>query len=119
MDRYLSLAKRISERSDSRFRVGCVIVRKNRVISVGWNDMRKSHPKCGTYGNYLHAEIRSLLKLSGADTQNATAYVCRILANGNVGLAKPCPVCYRALKLAGIVNVVYTTNDGEERLSIR
>jgi deoxycytidylate deaminase len=105
--RYVHLAEKLAEKSTSKFRLGCVIVKKGRVVSVGYNSMEKTHPKSPTYGNHLHSEIRALISTSKEDLYNSTVYVVRIKRDGSLGSSRPCPVCYEALKLANIKRIYY------------
>lgn len=106
--RYFEIAKRLAIKSDSKFKLGCCIVRKNKIIGFGYNNMAKTHPKCKTFGNYLHAELHSLLGLSLAETKGSVAYIYRLRNDGKMGMSKPCPICKEALKVAGVKEICYT-----------
>ena len=103
----------MAEKSDGfRARVGAVILdKKGRVISSGFNK-RKTHPLQVHYGSikkpYLHAEMSALVN---ARKKGHTIVVARITKNGDLGLAKPCPVCAAAIADAGIKRVIYTVNN--------
>jgi len=109
--RYLKLAKNIALSSKERRKHGAVIVKSNRVLSVGINKFR-NHPdiipesmikkSCST-----HAEIDALKKIN-YDAKNATIYVARVNNNGQPMLSRPCNNCYIAIKDAGVKNIVYT-----------
>jgi deoxycytidylate deaminase len=109
------LARKIAQKSQSKFKLGCVIMDKSRVITVGWNDMHRTHTKCNTYGNYLHAEIRALLGTDYNKTKGCTAYIYRETRKGELAMAKPCPICKQALILAGIRKIFYTSTLGYEK----
>lgn len=106
--RYFDLAKKIASKSPSKYKLGCVIVKKSRVIAVGWNNMTKSHPRCKTEGNYLHAEIHALLGMEPSLTNNSVAYVYREDRNGKISKSRPCAVCMGALRIANVKAVCYT-----------
>lgn len=109
--RFVDLACKIAEKSTSKFRLGCVIVKKNRIVSVGFNSMEKTHPLSATFGNYLHSEIRALISTPKEDLRDSTAYVMRIKKDGSLGSSKPCSVCYEALKLANVKRIYYIDSD--------
>ena len=110
------LAKKISKRSSSKIKLGAVITnKKNQVISVGYNDMRKTHPKCPTWGNFIHAELDSLIGLSFEETNKGSIYVYRETSNGQIAMSRPCSVCFQALKRAGVKKLFYTTNNGYKK----
>ncbi|NJO92161.1 MAG: hypothetical protein HC831_26735 [Chloroflexia bacterium] len=81
---------------------------KGRVISVATNSYKKTHPIQAHFAKmvghperiYLHAEIRAILR--AGDKQIHTIEVSRINSQGNLALAKPCPVCMAAIKAYGI-----------------
>lgn len=92
----------------TRTRIGCVIVRDGRIISIGHNGNSKcTYDNCyrtnnrannSEYVNYcigLHAEWRALI--SGYDFQGAVMY-CTM---------QPCAVCARMIVGAGISKIVY------------
>jgi deoxycytidylate deaminase len=112
---FFKLAKRTSFKSPSKIKIGCVIVQKNRVISFGFNNMSKTCPGMNTWGSFIHSELSALLGLTAEETKGATAYIYRETANGDLAKSRPCPVCYNALKEAGIKKICYTTENGYEK----
>ncbi|MHB1091737.1 bifunctional diaminohydroxyphosphoribosylaminopyrimidine deaminase/5-amino-6-(5-phosphoribosylamino)uracil reductase RibD [Thiobacillus sp.] len=96
MARALQLAARGRYTASPNPRVGCVIVRDDRVVGEGW------HERAGT----PHAEIHAL-KAAGARARGATAYVT----------LEPCshhgrtPPCAEALINAGVARVVAAMTD--------
>jgi diaminohydroxyphosphoribosylaminopyrimidine deaminase/5-amino-6-(5-phosphoribosylamino)uracil reductase len=82
--------------------VGCVIVKEDRVLGVGWTQA----------GGRPHAETEAL-RMAGAAAHGATAYVT----------LEPCahhgrtPPCAGALVAAGIVRVVTALDDPDPRVS--
>ena len=116
--KFVQLAKKIAQKSSSEFQLSCIITNKNRVVSIGWNEMSKSHPKSKTHSNHIHAEFHALMNLPFEETRGTTAYVYRIKKNGSSGMAKSCPACRQALSIAGIKRVYYSTDNSieEEKL---
>jgi deoxycytidylate deaminase len=56
-----------------------------------------------------HAEARLVRKLNhGSDI-----YVARVLRDGTVATARPCPKCQKAMRNRGINRVFYTISDSE------
>lgn len=92
----LRLAKRGQYTTDPNPRVGCVIVKNNRIIGQGW------HQRAGE----RHAEVHALAA-AGDDARDATAYVT----------LEPCshtgktPPCADALINAGVSRVVAAMTD--------
>ena len=129
IEHYLKLAKNACYYSDNkRARLGCVIVYKGRILSVGWNLQDKTNPLQKRYNaargydpnascsrNTIHAECHALLKAKDLDVDwnKAIAFVYRIKKDGSDGLAKPCPACQAMLIEHGISKVCYTNGFGD------
>ena len=96
MNRALALAKRGLGRTSPNPLVGCVIVKKGRIIAEGW------HKNFGAH----HAEVEALKK-AGIRARGATMYVT----------LEPCshwgktPPCLKAVLEAGIKRVVVAMKD--------
>ncbi len=117
--RFFQLARVVSKKSQSDPQMGCVLVSKNKVISVGFNDKKKTHPFCKTHSNRLHAELHALIGIDIELLRNAVCYVYREYKNGKPAMAKPCPVCEAALIEAGVKVVHYTTNGGHDTMRLK
>ncbi len=102
MDYALRLGRRALGTTLENPNVGCVIVRDNRVVGVGW-----TRP-----GGRPHAETEAL-HMAGQEARGATAYVT----------LEPCahhgrtPPCAEALASAGIARVVTAVEDPDPRVS--
>ena len=96
MARALELAKRGLLTTTPNPRVGCIIVREDRIVGEGWH-VRAGEP---------HAEVHALA-MAGEQARNATAYVT----------LEPCshfgrtPPCAEALVSAGVARVVVAMED--------
>ena len=110
--RMFELAKKLSQKSTSRFKLGCVIANKNKVISLGYNSMDKTHPKVPSVWKMLHAELHALIGNSYNDTKGCVAYIYRETKDGKLANAKPCQMCEDALRLAGLRKVFYSDLEG-------
>lgn len=106
-----------AEMSDSSKQVGAILLKNNKIISIGVNKDKKTHPLQASLAErvglrekiYLHAEISALVK---AKKECDTIVVARVNPQGKLRMAKPCPICEMALKQAGITNIYYSTDDG-------
>jgi dCMP deaminase len=114
---YLGIAEAASKRSScTRSKVGAVVVKNNRVVSLGYNDSPAGKPGCEACprrlsnvepgSNYdegpgrcgsIHAEANSLLHANREDLVGATLYCTR----------SPCTACSKLIEAAGITDVVY------------
>ena len=114
---HYELAKVMGFKSTSRFRLGAVLAKKNRVISTGYNDMRKTHTlmqkynRDKTWAPGLHAEVDACIGVPAADIDGADMYVVRILKDGRLAMAKPCRICQRFILDVGIRRVYYSFSD--------
>jgi diaminohydroxyphosphoribosylaminopyrimidine deaminase / 5-amino-6-(5-phosphoribosylamino)uracil reductase len=102
MARALSLAARGLYTTDPNPRVGCVVVRDDRVLGEGW------HVRAGE----AHAEVLAL-RAAGPDARGATVYVT----------LEPCshtgrtPPCADALIAAGVARVLCCTVDPNPKVA--
>lgn len=111
----LEVAIRIAESNVDypKFRLGSVIVKGGRYLSVGWSKLH-THPSQVSDDQHrqcrvaTHAEAHAI-NMCG-DPKNATIYVARVGRNGQIGLSKPCAKCMEAIINAGIKKVVYTAS---------
>ena len=114
--RFLELARRTALHSTFlRKQVGCLLVKGNKIIARGWNKI--SHPAVKEFPGIsnllywsLHSECAALLK--AGDVVGATIYLYGI-KRGRPGLSRPCPLCYKYLKLRGVSRIVYTGIKGK------
>lgn len=108
--KFFELAKKLSQKSDYHHKIGAVIVRKNKVIGLGFNKPKKTHPQSPNAFKTTHAEFDALWSCSKQDLKGAIIYVYREHKNGCVASAKPCKDCDTLLKYSGIKRVYYTEN---------
>lgn len=102
----------------ARTRIRATIYNKRgRVISVGYNSYVKTHPLVKRLSEkvninnkeYLHAEIAALIRCKSNPYK---MLVERKGRDGRYRLAKPCPICMLAIKLAKVKILEYTTDTG-------
>jgi tRNA(Arg) A34 adenosine deaminase TadA len=94
--------------------VARVYDRRGTLIAQATNSYEKTHPiqahfakLCGKPDSiYLHAEVAALLKCGLK--RPYSMLIERFKRNGEPGLAKPCPICTKALKHWGVNNVKFT-----------
>lgn len=118
--RFFQIAKVISRMSTHhRFKVGALIVHKNKLISAGTNS-NKSHPvqkrydKVRGFKTYhgCHAEVRAILNSKLSTLTDCTVYVYRETKNGTLGNSRPCPACLKMIRDYDIKTIYYTTDNG-------
>ena len=128
---FLDIARVVATRADcTRRQAGAVIVVENRIISTGYNGAPAGDPGClsagacprgqltyeelkahSSYDEGLgycvatHAEVNALLH-AGQSCRGATLYVVP---------GRPCVGCWRSMKSAGLVRVVWAgIHQGEQ-----
>jgi dCMP deaminase len=125
---YMTLAKMVSLRSTCiRRQYGAIIVSKSdHILSTGYNGAARGEPHCLNIGcererlnvpkgeRYelcvsVHAEANAIIQAArgGVSIDGAKLYV-----NGT-----PCKMCWRLIKNAGIVEVIYIDDDPESKES--
>jgi len=105
----MDIAEKVSTRATcDRLRVGCVLVKENRIIATGYNGSISGEPHCDNVGHLMierhckrtiHAELNALLECArlGHACEGVTCYVTY----------HPCIDCFKALLQAGIRKIYY------------
>ena len=104
-DYFMQTAELASVRSPcERLKVGCVLAKNNRLISMGYNGFlagtdHKSIVRNGHEQATIHAEINAITDAAkrGASIDDCVAYVTHY----------PCINCYKALASSGIKKIYY------------
>lgn len=95
-----------------RMKVGCVLVYKNRIKSVGYNSSHPGTDHCEEVGcclekghciRTLHAEEAAVLNLEKRFHSGLEAYITH----------EPCLHCHKILAAAGVGKIYYLNNYGE------
>jgi deoxycytidylate deaminase len=93
------------------------LLRRNAVMSIGWNRPFKTHPLAARFGykfNSIHSELNAITKYDGriTDLSRFTLVNVRLDKAGDVRMSRPCETCQLMLAAFGVSEVWYTTNDG-------
>ncbi len=111
--KFFDLARRLSLKSIYHHKIGAVVVKKNKVIGVGFNKPHKTHPRATNAYKTVHAELDAVLGLTLEELDGADVYVYREYKSGEPATSKPCPHCESLLREAGVARVFYTcSNEG-------
>jgi deoxycytidylate deaminase len=109
--KFFDLAKKISKLSDHRnHKLGSVIVRGSKVVSVGTNRV-KTHPRSTHPFRSLHSEMAAIL-LAKQDLNDCEIYVYRETKEGIPALARPCVYCFPFIRESGIKKIHYSVAAG-------
>lgn len=93
--------------------------KKGRILSIGENSYIKTHPLQARIAKsindislhhkiYLHAEISAIIKCNDLSKAHRI-FVSRVDQRGQFRLAKPCPVCMKAINEMTNIKVVEFT----------
>lgn len=102
---YLDIAQRLSEMSHcERNKVGCILVRQGRILSMGWNGMPSGFDNTceehnRTKPEVIHAEENAIAKIACSTDSSAGSTLYTTLA--------PCVECAKLVIQSKVVKVVY------------
>jgi len=113
----------IALRSNLNFKLGAIIVKHNKIISTGYNQLRhQSSLKTTHWSGSLHAEVACILNAlrvtSTKTIQGSTMFVVRVRKSGKLGLAMPCADCYSVIENVGIKRVMFSTDSGYSEIKV-
>ena len=110
----LTTAYNEAMKSSYKQRIGSVIFNKNIIISTGYNKTKSwkkhLHPKFKKWPTSIHSEAAAILNAK-TNLKNFDILVCRLAANNDLTLAKPCPYCMDYLTYVGIKRIYYTISE--------
>lgn len=106
----------LTERGDHRmFMMAAVIADSRGIFSWGWNHKFEKIED----GNSTHAEVHTIRRANRSRLAGATIYVAgKKRNNGEIILAKPCPVCQRRILKTGITRIIYSNPESPTGWSI-
>lgn len=119
-ERFLRIASALVDVEDNRYNLIAIVVQGGSILSIGINDMDRTHPvyfqQHAGHDHGIHAEYDAIRKLKGADLTDAKMYVFRFRKDGLLGDSKPCRHCRKILKEAKLGRVFYFQNGGMKEL---
>lgn len=117
--KFLKLLQKLKNLSDHPVhKMSCVIAKKNRVVSIGFNKC-KTHTSSKHQYQMIHAELAAILDNKFADLKGCIAYVYREDKAGQAACSKPCDSCFQILKEAKVKKIGYFNKNNkyvEERI---
>jgi deoxycytidylate deaminase len=107
-------AIKAARKSPHRIKVGAVIFKRNRIISIGTNHPLKAarhlHPRYQRWKGSIHAEVDAILKAK-TDLKRCNILVVRINRFGEIRNSKPCDQCFSYIRAVGIKKVYFTNRE--------
>ena len=130
---YLNIAKAVSKRGTClRRNYGAVIVKNDEIIATGYTGAPRGEENCcdinkckreelniPSGANYelcksVHAEMNAMISASRKDMINSTLYLYGYdVKNNKTITAKPCLICSRLIKNAGIKKIINSIEKNE------
>jgi len=97
---------------DHHFHLASIIVRRNTVISVGFNS-RKTHPKTNTPFRNLHSEADCILGVDQRYLEGSSMFVARVGFNNRnkVLMSQPCEYCQAIIFGSGLRDCYFTIDE--------
>jgi tRNA(Arg) A34 adenosine deaminase TadA len=114
----VELSRNLIELTPHRSKHFSFVVRRNTIVSIGWNQPFKTHPQAQRFGyrfNCIHSELHAILKFSKA-VRELSHYMLvnvRLDKQGDVRMSKPCVTCQKLLGVFTFNEVWYSTNEGQ------
>ena len=107
--KYIPLLKQQIKKARYVFSLGAIIIKDGEIVGAGYNRVYSARGESKTTD---HAEILALKKTPRSLRDRSDIIVMRIKKNGQIGMAKPCSKCEKALRKAGINRVYYSNANG-------
>lgn len=102
-----------------KHRLGAVIVKGNRVVSTGYNEIRYSSI---TRRTTVHAEESAIIKLLRKNSSllvGSELFVTRFTKAGSTGCSRPCSRCMALIQSVGIASISFINEEGhQERMRL-
>jgi deoxycytidylate deaminase len=96
------------------------VVYKSKIIAVGKNECRTTHPIAFKYKyrfDAIHSELSAIIKAKKRSSKinlNKCSFVnTRLGYDGTIRMAKPCKKCWKLLKDYGLKEIIYTNHLGK------
>lgn len=120
LHRFVEIARSLINRPVSHFKHFSFVCHKNKIISIGWNDVTKTS-KYITYPlGGRHAEADSVGNLDNLNLcRNATLINIRLNPKKELRLSKPCDICLGFICKMGFRKIYYSTDKGFEFMDLR
>lgn len=111
---FLSVARYLATKSESRHRHGAIVVKGGSVIGTGYNK-DKNHPDYVSPEHIkshcsVHAEVDAIRDAKWR-VKGAVLYVARVNNHGQDRNSKPCDRCMVIIEETQIKKVIYTGSD--------
>lgn len=117
---FFKLARNESLKVDFRARIGSVLVKNGKPVSVGRNKPLKTHPLIRKYDSLktLHSEFDAIIGIDRHLVSGSTLYVYRERKDGTIANSCPCDMCMKFLRELKIKRILYTIDNGYKEIRL-
>lgn len=118
--KFFHLAKKLSQKSDHRrCKLGCVIIKKDKILGLGYNKMRTT-PRSNHPYRFTHAELDAIINTNNLeDLSGSDLYIFRQTKDGILANSFPCQYCQDLLREFKIKTVYYTDKNKYETFNFK
>ncbi|NJO65070.1 MAG: hypothetical protein HC836_45270 [Richelia sp. RM2_1_2] len=110
--RFFKLAEKLASKSNHPVhKHGAVLVYKNQILGIGFNDCKTS-PRSPHPWKTKHAEFSAVLSAGLENLSGYDIYIVRKRKNGELANSKPCQSCETMLKSLNVRKVYYSDDNG-------
>lgn len=115
---YVDIAKSLIDKPNSPHKHFSLIIYKNRIRSIGWNNKSKTHSLLYNHGYdypFIHSEASAIIRFDGKPKELAHCAMVniRLGINGQLMNSRPCIHCIRLLNTFHFKRVFYTNKYGQ------
>lgn len=113
LPRFLQIAYREALKGNGEHRLGAVLIRRGKPISVGHNRYNKTNKLVRKFFKVptVHAECDVVHRANGLNLKGTTLYVIRVRARGEIAMSRPCINCMNLIRSKGIRRIIYSIYD--------
>lgn len=91
------------------------IVRRNKILCIGYNNPNKTHPAARRFGHRfccIHSELDAIVNFPGKihELRKCKLINVRIARDMSIRMSKPCKFCTKMIITFGFKKVIYTSN---------
>lgn len=92
------------------------ILRKKKILSIGWNLMNKTHPWAVKYNYdfpYIHSELMAIRNFPYPldEIKKCSLVNIRLLKNKKLAISRPCVSCATVIVAFNIGEIFYSTDE--------
>lgn len=117
LERLILKSRELYELPQSSFKHFSYIMDNKRIVSMGWNFSKKTHPLAHRFGYKfmaIHSELHAIknFPFPVQELRHFKLVNVRIGINKEVRISRPCICCLRLLDFFGIDEVWFTNKEG-------